>query len=142
MKAKLLAITVLAFFLAVTFCFVQDGPAQEPKPNQCIDKEECARMLRFGRQSYMRGKYLDAKQYFRKAVQADPTSATAWEAYDLVVIFALAEKVEKKRELIEPGVSEREELGAGKPAPPPPKPAAEKEEEEEPGFVIIQDEGC
>ena len=79
-----------------------------PRPANCPpDKELCARMLRFGNEAYARGKYLDAKEYFRKAVKADPTSLKAWRYYDQAVIFGLAEKVEKNANLILPDVSTR-----------------------------------
>jgi tetratricopeptide (TPR) repeat protein len=99
-------------------------------------------MLRFGKEAYQRGKYLDAKQYFRKAVKADPTSPVAWRYYDQAVIFALAEKVEKDATLTFPDVSERQELStrALPSVPPPPsKPAPTQEDTE---FKIVEDEGC
>jgi len=70
------------------------GVLAEGKPKLFIpDKALCAKMLRFGKEAYMRGKYLDAKEYFRKAIQADPTSQTAWRYYEQAVIFGLAERV-------------------------------------------------
>jgi len=98
-------------------------------------------MLRFGKQYYMRGKYLDAKEYFRKAVQADPTSQKAWQYYDLATIFALAEKVEKNANLIAPDTSTREVPSTAVPTPPPPSPGTPKPAEES-GFKIVDDEGC
>lgn len=86
----------------------------------------------------MRGKYLDAKEYFRKAVQADPASPVAWRYYDLTTIFALAEKVEKDASLVAPDVSGRGEEGSP-PAPPPASEAAPAPEKE---FKIVDDEGC
>jgi hypothetical protein len=127
-----------ALMIAALLTFSQGAAAEEPK--QFIpDKVQCAKMLQFGKQAYMRGKYLDAKGYFRKAVQADPGSALAWQYYDLASVFALAEKVEQDKKLIAPGASTRQEGGALKAAPkpptPPPAPAkkAKKEEEEEEG---------
>ena len=107
------------------------------------DKALSARMIRFGQEAYARGKYLDAKEYFRKAVKADPTSLKAWRFYDQAVIFGLAEKVEKNANLVLPDVSTRQETQTGlSPAPPPkpPKPAASQQKNS--GFKIIDDEGC
>ncbi|MBW1781161.1 MAG: hypothetical protein JRL30_10520 [Deltaproteobacteria bacterium] len=103
------------------------------------DKAFCAKMIRFGQQSYQRGKFLDAKEYFRKAVQADPASTVAWKHYDLSVISALAEKLNKDTALIAPDVSPRGSAQATSVAPPPPapKPAPTKKK-----FVIEEDEGC
>ncbi len=100
-------------------------------------------MLRFGKEAYARGKYLDAKEYFRKAVQADSTSLTAWRYYDQTVIFGLAEKVEKNADLVLPDVSTRQEPGVGLPpavSPVPPEATTGKPEEN--GFKIVEDEGC
>jgi tetratricopeptide (TPR) repeat protein len=119
---------------------MSQGPENFPP-----DKELSARMLRFGMEAYARGKYLDAKEYFRKAVKADPTSLKAWRYYDQTVIFGLAEKVEKDANLILPDVSTRQEGGISisptpPTSPPPPEPAVRKKEET--GFKIIDDEGC
>nr|MBC8178886.1 hypothetical protein [Candidatus Desulfacyla euxinica] len=98
----------------------------------------CAEMIRFGKQSYQRGKFLDAKEYFRRAVQADPASPLAWRHYALSVISALAEKVNKDTGLIAPDVSPQGASPAKASAPPPPAPKPSKKEK----FVIVEDEGC
>jgi len=131
---------VLPVMLFLAMMLVRGEPlcAQEQSKQFIPDKALCARMLQFGKEAYVRGKYLDAKEYFRKAVQADPTSQTAWRYYDLSVVFALAEKVEQRSDLVLPGVSQRVE-GAPAPGPPPPaKGTAPKKSE----FKIIEDEGC
>ncbi len=118
----------------------QDVVGEEPKvfiPDQAL----CAKMLRFGKQAYMRGKYLDAKEFFRKAVQADPGSPVAWRYYDLATVFALAEKVEKNAGLIAPDVSTREVPAPGA-TPPSPPPVSEPAPVEKDQFKIIEDEGC
>jgi tetratricopeptide (TPR) repeat protein len=112
------------------------------------DKALCDKMIRLGQQSYQRGKYLDAKEYFRKAVQADPNSSAAWRQYDIAVVSALAEKVEKEEGLTAPGVSDRKEAApAGRPEtapstsvqpPPPPATPAPAKKERPP----VKDEGC
>jgi hypothetical protein len=141
MKARLIIMTVAGLLAGMIALGSRSGSAEERKLF-VPDKALCAKMLRFGKQAYMRGKYLDAKTYFRKAVQADPLSAVAWKYYDQSVIFALAEKVEKNAGLILPDVSARQELKTGaSPAasPPAPKPAPQKKES---GFQIVEDEGC
>jgi tetratricopeptide (TPR) repeat protein len=116
-------------------------PAEE-SPQKGTDKAFCAKMIRHGQEAYQKGKYLDAKEYFRKALQADPSSVSAWAYYDQAVIFALAEKVEKDASLVMPDTSTRSEQPAlaptAKTPPPPPKPKAKKK----PAFVIVEDEGC
>lgn len=135
----LLAVVFLLtiIFSASTYITAQESSICPP------DKELCARMLRFGEEAYARGKYLDAKEYFRKAVKADPTSLTAWRYYDYAVIFGLAEKVEKNANLVLPDVSTRQEGGVGSfpTAPPAPQKPATGEKEEF-GFKIVDDEGC
>lgn len=141
MKLKLFALIVLAFFLAVFLSPVKHSLSQDPK-NCPPDKELCAKMLRFGKQAYVRGKYLDAKEYFRKAVKADPASTKAWVYYDQSVIFSLAEKVEKNANLVLPDVSSRQEASAGMPLETPPAVSKPAPTPEPSGFVIVDDEGC
>ena len=134
--------TLLVIVLfSLTTLLLLSNPALGEEPKVFVpDKALCAKMLRFGKEAYMRGKYLDAKEYFRKAVQADPASQTAWRYYDLASVFALAEKVEQNADLITPGQSVREMSGAGATSPPPPatpSPPAKK-----PAFKIVDDEGC
>jgi len=141
-KSKWSMLTAMVFlltiiFLPLTYVTAQDASVCQP------DKALCARMIRFGQEAYARGKYLDAKEYFRKAVKADPTSLKAWRFYDQTVIFGLAEKVEKNANLVLPDVSTRQETQTGlSPAPPPapPKPAASQQKNS--GFKILDDEGC
>ena len=138
LRCKVSALTAILFLLAVLLPWTV--AAEEPKA-MVPDKELCAKMLRFGKEAYMRGKYLDAKEYFRKAVQADPTSETAWQHYDLAAIFALAEKVEKNADLVAPDVSARELPAPGTAAPPPPAPT--KPGTGKKGGVKMKDEeGC
>jgi len=125
------------FFAASTYITAQDQANCPP------DKELCARMIRFGTEAYARGKYLDAKEYFRKAVKADPTSLKAWRYYDQAVIFGLAEKVEKNANLVLPDVSSRKEaVGDLSPAAPPVSSEKTVQPQEEIGFKIVDDEGC
>jgi hypothetical protein len=143
-KTKFIASIVLVLFLTLFFFVSTQTMAQSPG-NCPPDKELCARMLRFGMEAYSRGKYLDAKEYFRNAVKADPTSIKAWRYYDQAVIFGLAEKVEKDAKLVLPDVSTRKEADSTiSPTPavplPPPGPADSKKEEF--GFKIVDDEGC
>ncbi|RJR22474.1 MAG: hypothetical protein C4582_06570 [Desulfobacteraceae bacterium] len=150
------AVVLVSFSFLLLF-FEGDLCAQE-KAKACQDKALCAKMLQFGKEAYIRGRYLDAKEYFRKAVQADPSNQSAWQYYDQAVIFALAEKVEKDSRLVLPDTSVRQEMPASSapsgsstpgvaapsapssPAPiPPPSTSPPKKD---PEFKIIQDEGC
>lgn len=136
-------LTLLAFGLLFIFSLSTFVYAEEPKLF-VPDKALCAKMLRLGKESYSRGKYLDAKEYFRKAVQADPGSEVAWRHYDQTVIFGLAEKVEKEAGFLAPDVSTRGELQAGgtQEAPATPAPSPKPEAKKKIEFKIVQDEGC
>jgi tetratricopeptide (TPR) repeat protein len=118
----------------------QAGWAEEKKAS-VPDQQLCERMIRSGQEAYARGRYLDAKEFFRKAVQADPESQTAWQYYDLSTVFALAEKVEQNSDMVAPGKSIRQEAAStgGQSAPPPPPVEKPKEK---PKFKIVDDEGC
>ena len=139
MKHGILCLTLMAFLLGTLLLLPQDATSADATAF-VPDKALCAKMIQFGKQSYQRGKYLDAKEYFRRAVQADPTSTAAWRHYDLAVIFALAEKVNKDTGLIAPDVSVQGPAKAEVTAPPPPAPKAAPAKK--PEFVIVEDEGC
>ena len=139
MKKGLFGFTLITFLFVGGIFLPLGALAQDAKPF-VPDKVLCAEMVRFGTQSYQRGKFLDAKEYFRRAVQADPGSDVAWKHYDLSVISALAEKVNKDTGLIAPDVSIQGQAATGSTPPPPPapKPAPKKK----PRFEIVEDEGC
>jgi len=139
MKTKIIPLVLLILF--VVFPFSKEPIAQEKKifiPNKAL----CAKMLRFGKQAYMRGRNLDAKEYFRKAVQADPSSVTAWRYYDLATIFALAEKVEKNANLIAPDVSKRPFQTMESVPQAPSVAPTQPQQKGDTGFKIVDDEGC
>jgi hypothetical protein len=140
MKAKLRPVIMVLFFFAAMALPLGNTVAEERKLF-IPDKALCAKMLRFGKQAYQRGRYLDAKAYFRKAVQADPASPVAWRYYDLAVVFALAEKVEQNADLILPGQSKRREAGSDPAAPSPPAVKSAPSQKDK-GFKIVDDEGC
>lgn len=137
MKYRILS-TVIMVCLLVAFVVIPQATTAEEPGSVVPDKALCAKMIRFGKQAYDRGMYLDAKEYFRKAVQADPTNQTAWKHYDMATIFGLAEKVEKNTDLVAPDSSTREQTGAVAPTPPPAPAAPEKK-----GVAPVEEEeGC
>ena len=139
MKPKIFFLIPSFIFLLSSSMFYAYGEERETKP----DKSLCAQMIQFGIQSHERKRYLEAKEYFRKALHADPTSDTAWTYYDLAVIFALAEKAAKNQNLIMPDVSITD-----KAEPPPPLPNSKEspakiEIPSKDEFKIVDDDnGC
>ena len=119
----------------------ETGGIQQAEPTD-QDREYCASMIRFGKEAFQRGRYLDAKQFFRQAIEADRTNSKAWLYYDRTVIFALAEKVEQGSSLLAPGrslsSSENTSPVQTEQAALPLVPLAESEEEEE----EKEEEGC
>lgn len=138
MNKKVICSFFSGLLMALFLLFPAVVPAEDAS-QKGVDKALCSEMIRHGQEAYQRGKYLDAKEYFRKAIQADPKSMAAWTYYDQAVIFALAEKVEKNANLTMPDTSTRSEQPGSRletaPAPPP-KP------KKKPAFVIKEDEGC
>lgn len=59
-----------------------------------------ARLIRFGEVEFKRGRYAAAKAYFWRAILADPTSKTAWQQYDMSVIFTMADTIQRYPGLI------------------------------------------
>ena len=72
-----------------------------------FDAALSGRLVRFGRVAMGRGRFLEAKRFFWKALLVDPTSTLAWQCYDQAVLFELADKVERRPELVGlPGLSD------------------------------------
>ncbi len=119
----------------------ETGGIQQAEPT-AQDREYCAIMIRFGKEAFQRGRYLDAKQFFRQAIEADRTNSKVWLYYDRTVIFALAEKVEQGSSLLAPGrslsSSENTSPVQTEQAALPLVPLAESEEEED----EEEEEGC
>jgi len=116
---------------------------QESKP-LIPNKTLCNKMVRFGEEALMRKRYEEARQYFRRAIQADPSSTTAWRYYDQAVISALAQKLESGVAL---SLTENPEKAQKMSLPVPSElPAhgisSKSQPQTGPGFEIIEDEGC
>lgn len=119
-------------------------PAQMAKPDNCQDKKLCAEKLRYGKQAFERGEYGTAKIYFKQAVVADPSSATAWAYYDLSIMYDVAMQVQKAGQVKVsgapvPGAAPQASPQAAAPsaAPPPPAPQSSPKP-----AIVIDDEGC
>jgi Tfp pilus assembly protein PilF len=88
-------VLLMIFFLAgfgSTALFTQEtATAIAGDKSPCPpDKALCAKMIRAGQEYCERGKYKEAKEAFRRAVQADPHSARAWHFYDICFIYSYA----------------------------------------------------
>lgn len=57
-----------------------------------VDPDSSALMLRKGKEAFSRARYGEAREYFRKAIQADPHSQKAWSYYDLAQLYTVAEQ--------------------------------------------------
>ncbi len=60
-----------------------------------------ALMLRKGKESFDRARYGEAKEYFRRAILADPASPAGWSYYDLALIYTVAEQFKKHGKIVE-----------------------------------------
>lgn len=128
------------FGIILGFCLLISGGTtdlygQQPlsNPSFSVDPELCALMLRKGKESFSRARYGEAKGLFRKAVQADPTSQTAWSYYDLAQMYAVAEQFKNHGRLVQssaPAPEQTADLIQPQPVSPsltPPSPAKDKE---------------
>lgn len=138
-RARLVVVVGLLLALAMALALAVEAEVQ--KPAVCIDKKLCAEKLRFGIEAFNRGRYSEAKGYFREAVQADPGSATAWAYYDLSIMYDVAEQVKRAGTVkvsSAPVPSATQGLGAAAPpAPTGPPPATQPSRP-----VVVDDEGC
>ena len=81
-----------------------------------VDPERSALMLRKGQESFSRSKFNEAKEFFRKAVQADPTSQKAWSYYDLSLFYTVGEQYKNHGKVVLSSAPQTE--AAQEPAPP------------------------
>jgi len=142
MKTRLTLGAIILGLALSLFVLPANAPAQDEAQVCPPDKELCAEMIRKGKEAYWRGKYQQAKAFFRRAIKADAASERAWQAYDLSVIHAMANKADRNLELVTLEESAKEAARGEEPSK-----AEKKEEKEEDtgtgsGFTIIQDEGC
>lgn len=126
MNKKYILFSLLPFIILSIVIQVQ-SLAQESRLRQCPpDKELCALMIRHGVEAFGRGKYQEARAYFRRAIAADPESELAWRHYDLSMLYDLGKQIATTGRYISsvPSVtiSIPEERPLPEKAPPPVKP--------------------
>ncbi|MEW6574549.1 MAG: hypothetical protein AB1374_13065 [Bacillota bacterium] len=78
-----------------------------------------ALMLRKGKESFDRARYGEAKEYFRRAILADPASPTGWSYYDLALIYTVAEQFKNYGKIVESTATVPETKAAPSPEPVP-----------------------
>jgi tetratricopeptide (TPR) repeat protein len=88
------AAAVLACLLLGAGMWAEPALSQQAsqQKSSTSDKELCALMIRKGKESFGRNRYAEAKEFFRRAVSADPGSKEAWSNYDLAVLYSVAEQ--------------------------------------------------
>ena len=144
MKSKRL-VMVFGLVAALALGLALAVPAQvTKKPENCLDKKQCAEQLRFGKQAFERGDYGTAKGYFKQAVVADPTSPAAWAFYDLSIMYDVAMQVQKAGQVKVsgapvPGAAPQTAPSAASPTATPPPPAPKSSPKP---AIVIDDEGC
>lgn len=142
LPAKLAVVGLVA---ALGLGFALAVPAEETKPAVCFDKARCAELMGHGREAFNRGKFSEAKRFFREAVKSDPSSAKAWAFYDLSVMYDVADQVKRAGSVKVSGApllgpaAAAPTAGAAKPSTAPPPPPPKKPTT---GAIIIDDEGC
>ncbi len=116
MTGKKLFILGLAIFLFSGWG-LEWANAQTSGAGQAIqvDPERSAMLVRKGQESFSRSKFNEAKDFFRKAVQADPTSQKAWSYYDLSIFYTVGEQYKNHGKIV---LSSAPQLEAAQEAPP------------------------
>ena len=111
MTGKKLFILGLAIFLFSGWG-LEWANAQTSGAGQAIqvDPERSAMLVRKGQESFSRSKFNEAKDFFRKAVQADPTSQKAWSYYDLSLFYTVGEQYKNHGKIV---LSSAPQTGSG-----------------------------
>jgi hypothetical protein len=120
MKNLLAVITGLAIFWGgfTLPAYSQGTSAGQAFP---VDPDNSALLLRKGKEAFSRARYGEAKEYFRKAIQADPHSQKAWSYYDLAQLYTVAEQFKNHGRVVTstaPAPDQTAELATPAPAPP------------------------
>lgn len=131
-------LAVLGLVAALGLGFALAVPAEPTKPAVCFDKARCAEFIGHGREAFNRGKFSDAKRYFKEAVKSDPNSVKAWAFYDLAVMYDVADQVKRAGSVKVSGAPLLGPSAATGTATPPPPPPAQPPA----GAVVVDDEGC
>jgi hypothetical protein len=105
----------LAMAKQVTVC------PQDLKKRQSL----CALMIRYGKDALVRHQYIEARNLFQKAIQADPSSRLAWAFYNRALVLSLSWNFKMTGRFFKPGTAPRF-APAPAAAPKPAAPAAKK----------------
>jgi outer membrane biosynthesis protein TonB len=119
MKSLLALVTGLTLFWGgLTLpAYSQGSSAGQAFP---VDPDGSALMLRKGKESFSRARYGEAREYFRKAIQADPHSQKAWSYYDLAQLYTVAEQFKNHGRIVASTAPPPEQTAEPAPAPPAP----------------------
>jgi hypothetical protein len=122
-KVFLLGLAVLLF----TGWSLEGANAQTSGSGQAlqVDPERSALMLRKGQESFSRSKFNEAKDFFRKAVQTDPTSPKAWSYYDLSLFYTVGEQYKNHGKVVLSTAPQTEVVRESAPSGAPTVPATE-----------------
>lgn len=149
-------IFIVLFMIPGILMGVEPGITQQTGAGEVLHPDRCALMIRKGKESFARSRYGEAKEYFRQAVQVDPSSQEAWSYYDLAVIYMVAEQFKNHGRIVTstaPPPEETSILGSQTPAASP-EGTPQKTTEEippvqvpaskpaVPPFKIMDDDGC
>jgi hypothetical protein len=124
MKSLLALITgLMIFWGGLTLpAYSQGTSAGQAFP---VDPDSSALMLRKGKEAFSRARYGEAKDFFRKAIQADPNSQKAWSYYDLAQLYTVAEQFKNHGRVVASTAPAPEQTAEpATPAPTPPAPPA------------------
>jgi tetratricopeptide (TPR) repeat protein len=109
--------SLLAFFTGLAICwggltlpaYPQGTAAGQAFP---VDPDSAALMLRKGKEAFSRARYGEAREYFRKAIQADPHSQKSWSYYDLAQLYTVAEQFKNHGRVVTSSAPAPEETAA------------------------------
>jgi hypothetical protein len=121
-RKKLIILGVVLLLLSpinLRETLAQPAPAG---PSSTVNRERYDLMMRKGKEAFARLRYNEAKDFFRKAIQADPFQQGAWSYYDLAQMYAVAEQYKNHGRIIHSTAPEPGPETAQPPQPAPPLP--------------------
>ena len=120
MRVGIVVLMVLSLILGIVIGRGIDfGAARQPEQVSPVSTDAglSAEMMRKGEESFGRSRYGEAREYFHKAILADPASTNGWSWYDLALIYTIAEQFKDHGEIVESTAPAPESTAALSPEP-------------------------
>ncbi len=135
MRVGIVVLMVLSLILGIVIGReIEFGAARQTEWASTVSPDAglSAEMMRKGEESFGRSRYGEAREFFHRAILADPASTNGWSWYDLALIYNIAEQFKNHGKIVESTAPAPESTAA-----PSPEPVQEPKSERTPEQTVI-----